>query len=112
MWQNKCLVPSRQVDIFVFLWGLCECCHVLEPPFLKYLNIKTPAVAMTAAAKPANIQYDVTLSALGPQRCLRGIKINLIRCLTGENVTYFLNICHWFVVYFTYGQTAICARLW
>ena len=52
---------------------------MLEPPFLKYLNIKTPAVAMTAAAKPANIQYDVTLSALGPQRCLRGIK--KIKCL-------------------------------
>ena len=64
------LVTSRQVDMIVFSWVSCDCCHVVEPPFLKYLNTKTLAVAMAAAAKPAMIQYDVTLSALGPQRCL------------------------------------------
>ena len=45
-------------------------CHVVEPPLLRYLNTTIPAVATSAAVKPAIIQYDVTLSAFGPQRCL------------------------------------------
>ena len=43
---------------------------MVEPPFLRYLNTKIPAVAMRAAAKPATSQYDVTPSAFGPHRCL------------------------------------------
>ena len=50
---------------------------MFEPPFLKYLNTRTPAVAMRAAAMPATIQYDVTPSAFGPHRCLQRKKQRL-----------------------------------
>ena len=50
-------------------------CHVVDPPFRKYLNTTIPAVATSAAANPAITQYEVAVSASGPQRCLQGKKI-------------------------------------
>ena len=64
-------------------------CHVVEPPFLKNLNITIPAVATRAAAKPATSQLDVIPSEFGPQRCLGGEKKKKKHEKSGAHVLFF-----------------------